>query len=189
MIKRNKKPVKKKAKPRGRNDIKFMKAIGELAADANKHNKWWTRRSKHGRDTLFESPQLLLEAFNEYANDNLTNPDHLVEWRDKGLRLIPVKRVFLMDGFLRYCGTHKDYWHEFKESKKYANSKEWRDVVKLIDQTIREDKMSGIYNGTLNANVGVRDLKLSENISMEVSEHRKAAGDLFPDDKDFKNNK
>lgn len=189
MIKRIKKVTKKKLKPRGRNDKKFLQEISKLSAKANQGNEWWKIRSKHGRDTLFGSPQLLFEAFEEYSQWCKNNPDYATEWKGRGLVKIPLKRVLLMQSFLMYCGTHGDYWHEFKQSKTYTNGKEWRDVVKLIEQTIYADKYNGAANGLLNSNLIIRDLKLSENINMDVSEHRKAAADLFPDEKEFKNKK
>src|SRR6478609_1227008 len=114
MLNKKKKPAKKKLDPRGNRDKNFMRQIGKLAAEVNKGNNWWEQRSKHGRDTLFKNPELLLEAFDEYTAWNENNPDYAAEWRDKRLVKIPLKRVLLIGGFLAYCDAHTDYWHEFK---------------------------------------------------------------------------
>ena len=181
-----KKDIKAQAKRNYSKNKKTINALRNLGAEASIGNQWWKLRSKHGRDTLFESPQLLKEAFNEYVEWCEQHPEYAAEWKDKRLVKIPLKRVLLLEAFMSYCDTYADWWSEFKGSKAYANNKEWGRVMKEIETRIYVDKAIGATNGLLNSNVMIRMLKLSENINMDVSEHRKAAADLFPDDKDFK---
>lgn len=177
---------KKKIKPSKK---KFGVGASPESISASTGNEWWLQRSKHGRDALFDDPEKLLQAFREYVKYCNDNPDYATEWKGRGLVKIPLKRVLLLQGFLMYCNTHTEWWYQFKKSKTYERDPGFAEVMKLIEQTIYNDKFSGAANGKLNANLIIRDLRLSENINMDVSEHRKAAGDLFPDEKEFLNKK
>lgn len=140
-------------------------------------NQFWKLRSKHGRDKLFETPELLWEAACEYFEWCEENPLMEVEQAkgtskpekdDEGkfvwppnLIELPKMRPFTMQGLCLYldCGTA--YFRNFK-SEERSQSKDFKSIIGKIEETIYNQKFSGAAAGFLNANIIARDLGLSD---------------------------
>ncbi len=60
---------------------------------APKNNKFWMLRSRHGRDTLFASPELLWEAATEYFTWCEKNPLIEVDFRGTLLKRIRIPKM------------------------------------------------------------------------------------------------
>ena len=123
-------------------------------------NQFWKLRSKHGRDKLFESPELMWEAACEYFQWCEDNPLIETDFRGKDADEVhlPKMRAFTVQGLCRYldCNTH--YFNDFKS----ANHKGFSDVLTRIMDTIYDQKFTGAAAGFLNPNIIARDLGLSE---------------------------
>lgn len=125
-------------------------------------NQFWKLRSKHGRDKLFETPELLWEAACEYFEWVEANPLIEIDFKtvDKVLEEIrlPKMRPFTMHGLCLYldCGTA--YFRQFKDTKKEGFST----VIEKIEETIYNQKFEGASAGFLNANIIARDLGLAD---------------------------
>lgn len=152
---------------------------------APKGNKFWELRSKHGRDKLFATPELMWEAAKEYFEycietpwvkyeqsktpikpmlDDLTGemiwPSQLVE--------IPTARPFTLMGLCLYLDCNTQYFAEFKRNLT-PNDKDFSVVIARIEDIIRNQKFEGASVGVFNANIIARDLGLMDNVNNNVT--------------------
>ena len=127
---------------------------------APKNNEFWKLRSKHGRDKLFETPDLLWDAACEYFQWCEDNP---IEAEDnkgtKNVNTVKFNRPFTIKGFCLYCDA-SEAW--FKEFKKRDLSQDFITIIHKIGDIIYNQKFEGAIVGIYNANIIARDLGLSE---------------------------
>ena len=140
---------------------------------APKGNKFWELRSKHGRDKLFKTPELLWKAACEYFQWVLDNPLYEVDFRGKDADRVelPHTRPFTIQGFVLYCDASVNFFNTFEESlkgKKDKLSKDFLLICTRIRQTIYKQKLEGAACGFYNANIIARDLGLVEKAESEV---------------------
>lgn len=159
------------------------------AVDASMGNEWWKNRAKHGRDKLFEDPELLWEAACEYFKWSMDNP--LKESRLASVKGYPTVvqlskiRAFTLKGLCLYLGCNENYFRTWR-----SRGVEGFDmVIEQIEQTIYKQKFDAAAADLLNANIISRDLGLKEQSEVDINMPRKSVDDLFPDEKEFSNEK
>lgn len=132
---------------------------------APKGNQFWRLRSKHGRDKLFETPELLWEAACEYFQWCEENPLYKTEaFAYQGnvvLKEVPVMRAMLMPQLCFYLNCSDSYFRTFK-STLTEKDKDFLTVINEIEQTIYSQKFQGASASLLNANIIARDLGLAD---------------------------
>ncbi len=130
---------------------------------APQENQFWKLRSKHGRDKLFASPQLLWQACCEYFEWCEANPFIEVDFRGKGNTevKIPKMRPFTLQGLTQYLGCNTGYFRTFKQQLP-AGEQDFNTVITRVEETIYNQKYSGAAAGFLNANIIARDLGLTD---------------------------
>lgn len=145
-----------------------------MAQGAPKGNKFWTLRSKHGRDRIFSTPEILWEAACEYfqwCEDNPLKEDSVEVLRinGEGDRLqheeIAKMRAFTIQGLCLYLGCNTKYFNQFENSIKNndsESSKDFSNIITRIRDTIYNQKFTGAAAGFLNANIISRDLGLTD---------------------------
>jgi len=133
---------------------------------APKGNQFWKLRSKHGRDKLFASPELMWDAACEYFQWCEDNPWNKVETTIKpngiDIKTIPTERPFTIHGLCLYLDCNTQYFSDFKKNIK-EKDKDFSLVITRIEQTIYKQKFEGAAVGAFNANIIARDLGLSDN--------------------------
>lgn len=148
---------------------------------APKQNQFWKLRSKHGRDKLFATPDLMWKAACEYFQWCDENPFFEVEqaksilkpYKDKETKEVtfpdqfvklPKMRPYTMQGLCLYLDCSTSYFREFKSNLTKTNEidKEFLTVTTRIEETIYNQKYSGAASGFFNPNIIARDLGLSE---------------------------
>jgi hypothetical protein len=126
---------------------------------APKGNQFWKLRSKHGRDKLFKTPQLLWEAACEYFQ---WCEDHPIEAEDnkgtKNVNRVKFNRPFTKDGFFLYVDASDDWLRNFKA----IADKDFLQVIHRIERIIYNQKFEGAVIGIYNSNIIARDLGLKE---------------------------
>lgn len=127
---------------------------------APKGNSFWKNRSKHGRDKLFESAELLWEAACEYFHWCDTNPLKSIEYHSGKRKTVPKMRAYTLHGFCLYVKANTDYWRIFKSGK----HEDFYTVIKDIEDVIYNQKFEGAAAGLLNANIISRDLGLADKV-------------------------
>lgn len=148
---------------------------------APKGNTFWKLRSKHGRDRLFETPQLLWEAACEYftwcdkhpwyRNEQAKNPGKGVIREDgkvffpPAIVKIPTARPYTLHGLCLYLDANTFYLIQFEKSiekKEDELSKDFSQVLTRIREIIFQQKFEGAAIGAFNASIIARDLGLAE---------------------------
>lgn len=128
-------------------------------------NKFWQIRSKHGRDKLFKTPELLWEAACEYFEWCDNNP--LTE--DKGFAFQGVVtheefkklRPYTLEGLCRYCDCNTAYFRVFK-SQLTEKNKDFNTVIQDIEDVIHNQQYSGAATELLNPNIVARKLGIKD---------------------------
>jgi len=135
-------------------------------------NQFWKLRSKHGRDKLFETPELMWEAACEYFQWCEDNPFIKSEakvvsgFKESGsveIAELPVLRPFTIQGLCRYLDCNTKYFYDFKD----ANHEGFSEILTRIMDIIYDQKFSGAASGFFNANIIARDLGLADKKDVE----------------------
>jgi hypothetical protein len=161
-------------------------------------NEFWKLRSKHGRDTLFASPELMEEAIHEYFQWCINNPFKKAEAKTVNIgdyqskveiAELPVMRPFTIQGLCGYIDCNTRYFSEFEANligKTDELSKGFSAVITRARDVIYRQKFEGAASGFFNANIIARDLGLKDESNVNVNDNRKATSDLFPLDESQK---
>lgn len=148
---------------------------------AHKGNQSWKLRSKHGRDKLFATPELLLESAYEYFEWCDNNPWVKTETTrtEKGFieKEMPTQRPYSKMGWYLYIGC-SDTW--LKEFKKVCNE-DFLLVIEQIENAIAKQQWEGASVGTFNANIIARTLGLKEQTESVNINHNKNESELTPE--------
>lgn len=130
---------------------------------APKGNQFWKIRSKHGRDKLFTTPELLWDAACEYFQWCESNP---IEAEDnkgtKNVNKVKFNRPFTRKGFCIYCDATEHWYTEFKKGLNQSTDKDFLYICRKIEEIIDTQKFEGAAIGIFNANIIARDLGLSD---------------------------
>lgn len=124
-------------------------------------------RSKHGRDKLFASGELLWEACCEYFEWVEKNP----LWEAKAfafqgavtIESLPKMRAMTIDGICLFLDIDRRTWLAWRDDQGLSP------VVMKADQVIREQKFSGAAADLLNPNIIARDLGLVDRAASEIT--------------------
>jgi hypothetical protein len=129
---------------------------------APKGNEFWKMRSKHGRDTLFASPELLWESACEYfewCNSNpIVSSKNTASTNGSSNEIKEFQRPFTRQGLFFFLKCSEDWLRNFKKEC----SEDFLRVVIAIEQTIDnqqiEHSLVGIFNANLTARIqGIKD--------------------------------
>lgn len=155
-------------------------------------NNFWELRSKHGRDRIFASPEILWESACEYFQWCIDNPHQIAEQRKGALIIpkdfegdlgeltsslvhIPQQRPFTIHGLCIFLGCHTKYFAEFKADLKSKDCKletsiavDFSNIVSRIEEIIYNQKFDGAASGFFNPNIIARDLGLRDKTELST---------------------
>lgn len=139
----------------------------QKSMSAPKGNKFWEKRSKHGRDKIFKTPDILWETACEYFEWCQANPlqeEQLIKLKDSIKREnLNKMRPFTLKGLCIFMGVHSTYFHEFEQGLKGKDdqlSQDFSQITKRIRDIIFTQKFDGAASGFFNNNIIARDLGL-----------------------------
>lgn len=125
---------------------------------APKGNQFWKARSSHGRDPIFESPEKLWEAAQEYfewVDKHPLKAAELVKFQGNAkVKKVPKMRAMTLDGLQLFLDISHETWRQYSERNDFIA------VTTRIDKIIRTQKFEGAASELLNANIIARDLGL-----------------------------
>lgn len=128
-----------------------------------KGNQFWKLRAKHGRDKLFETPELLWAAACEYFEWAENNPLYETKaFAYQGVIIteeLPKMRAMTLSQLCFYLNCNEAYFRTFKNQLP-ANEVDFNTVIKDIEQIIYNQKFQGASADLLNANIISRELGL-----------------------------
>jgi hypothetical protein len=120
-------------------------------------NAFWKKRAKHGRDKLFKSPELLMQAVEEYLryvdNSPWMNKEAIKGGEFAGqIVSIPTARPYTLSGLCLYLNCNRGYFSDFKKTC----SKDFSEVISRIEDTIFTQQIEGALVGAFNPNLTAR---------------------------------
>ncbi len=123
-------------------------------------NQFWKARSKHGRDRLFASAELLWDACCEYFQWVEDNP--LLEMKPFAYQGVVIQepvakmRAMTINGLCLFLDIDETTWRAWREVDDFST------VVSKAEKIIYEQKFTGAAADLLNPNIIARDLGLAD---------------------------
>ena len=130
-------------------------------------NEFWKIRSKHGRDKLFATPDLLWNAACEYFQWTADNPMIQTDFVGAGAKevQIPHIRPLTFQGLCMYVDANTQWYSQFEKSlvgKDDQLSKDFSVICSRIRDIIYRQKFDGAACGFYNPLLISRDLGLAD---------------------------
>lgn len=161
---------------------------------APKGNQFWKLRSKHGRDKLFASPQLLLKACQEYFDWVDSHPWYKTEQLKRARQdpktkkwvstiQVPTARPYTIQGLCRYLDCNTLWLNQFEkalEGKEDEESRDFSKIVTHVREVIYQQKFEGAAVGAFNGNIIARELGLSDRSELTGKGGEKLIPDRLP---------
>jgi hypothetical protein len=129
-----------------------------MAAPAG--NQFWKARSKHGRDRIFASADLLWEACCEYFQWVEDNP--LFEMKPFAYQGVVVQepvakmRAMTIGGLCIFLDIDETTWRAWRDQEDFST------VITRVEQIIYQQKFTGAAADLLNPNIIARDLGMHD---------------------------
>lgn len=139
-------------------------------------NQFWKARSKHGRNKIFASAELLWEACCEYFEWVEANP--LYEDKVSFFQGVPTHdtiekmRAMTIGGLCIFLDIDRSTWSAWKTDDDFSR------VVARAERVIYEQKFTGAAADLLNPNIIARDLGLSDKQEVKTTEAVRPAKDM-----------
>ncbi len=138
-------------------------------AKFEKGNSFWKSRSKHGRDKLFETPELLLKSAEEYFDWCDENPweskKEVISDKGNSVEIKPTQRPYSLGGWYHYIGASDSWLRNFKKSC----SNDFLRVIEEVENYIATQQWEGATVGAFNANIIARTLGLTDKSQTDVT--------------------
>ncbi|MEN6547928.1 MAG: DNA-packaging protein [Armatimonadia bacterium] len=141
-------PAKKPIKP------------SEVDSQFRPGNRFWERRSSHGRKPVFDNPEQLWSACCEYFEWVEQNP--LMEMRPFAYQGVVVQepvakmRAMTNEGLCLFLDIGTSTWSDYRKRPDFS------EVVTRVDGVMRTQKFTGAAADLLNPNIIARDLGLAD---------------------------
>lgn len=136
-------------------------------------NEYWKLHTKHGRDKLFKTPDLLWEAACEYFQWTEDNPLIEIDYVGKDATKVekPHTRPLTIQGLCIYLDVNTLYFNDFEDSLKGKEdelSKAFSQICTRIRQIIYRQKFDGAACGFYNHAIIARELGLVEQSTVKM---------------------
>ena len=145
---------------------------------AEKGNQHWKKRSKNGRDKLFENPQLLWDSAVEYFEMTDANNYEVVETTQtsKGNydKVKKIERPYSKAGWFIYIGCSDTWLTNFKKTA----DNDFLRVIEEIEMIIEENQFSGAVVGIFKENIISRKLGLSDKKEIDADINSNITGSI-----------
>lgn len=112
---------------------------------ATKGNEFWKLRTKHGRDKIFATPEIIYEAAREYKN--------------KKQKIEP----YLISELCKYIGVNQTYFNQTKDNFIL-------EIIGNIRKEFSEHNINLYKKGLISSNLVARQLKGKSKIEVEINE-------------------
>lgn len=128
-------------------------------------NQFWKLRSKHGRDKIFSTPELLWEACCEYleATDKRKWLKTEFNGKDAIECKIPNETPYTWTGLYLFLDIDHKTWVD------YENREGFIPICTRVRNIIYTQKFEGAAVGAFNSNLIARDLQIRDNTSTDLN--------------------
>lgn len=134
---------------------------------APKGNQFWMARTKHGRDKLFASAEVLWEACCEYFEWVEANPlweNRVAQFQGAPVDMPVAKmRAMTISGLCLFLDMDRSTWTAWKVDQDFSA------IVTRAEEVIYSQKFAGAAADLLNANIIARDLGLKDASTSELT--------------------
>lgn len=154
-------------------------------------NEFWKKRSKHGRDKIFKTPEILKEACEEYlefTHRRLLNEIDFVG-KDATEVIKPHIVPFTISGLCIFLGVNTQYFDDFEDALKPETNKQDKDfslIIHAIKDIIYTQKFEGAAIGFFQHNIIARDLGLRDVKDINIDANRETIQNIFPTPEELK---
>lgn len=142
---------------------------------APKGNQFWKARTKHGRDKIFNDPEILWNACCEYfewvENNPLYESKAFAYQGEVKIETLPKMRAMTLAGLCLFLDIEEETWRLYKGREDFIG------VITRAEKVIYEQKFTGAAAELLNPNIIARDLGLSDKQELD---HRSSDGSMKP---------
>lgn len=131
---------------------------------------FWKQKHRHaGRPKLFESPEMMLEAANEYFE--VTAKRFWNDQKHSGGKIVNLKisPPFTILGFCLFIGASRNWWNEFRSAQEKEKDSKFLGVIRYISDMIEMQQIEGAAIGAFNGNIISRMLGLVDKKETEVT--------------------
>lgn len=149
-------------------------------------NQFWKMRSKHGRDKLFETPELLWESacdYFQFCDDNpwvrtKTQSYDKGEFSGESLEEIPTQRPYSKKGLFVFIDCSDTWLTNFKKTA----SNDFLRVIERIENIIETQQWEGATVGAFNSNIIARTLGLKDSSDITTGGDKITDKNLSPEE-------
>lgn len=141
----------------------------------NNGNQFWKARSTHGRKTMWESPEQLLDACQQWfqwVEDNPLTEYKVAQFQGQPVEMeVPKMRAMTIGGLCIFLGMTSETWRTYRDKDGFSV------IVTEVEQVIYNQKFVGASADLLNSNIIARDLGLADK-----KDHASSDGTMSPVD-------
>lgn len=138
-------------------------------------DRYWMLRQTHGRNKLYETPELLMERcldYFEWVESNPLQEAKLVSFQgDSTLESIPKMRAMTISALCSHLGMSVDTWDLYRKREDFIG------VCAAVEQIIYNQKFEGASADMLNASIIARELGLMDKTQID---HKSTDGSMSP---------
>lgn len=142
-----------------------------MAAPSN--NKFWKKRSKHGRDKIFATPEILKEACYEYFEHQSKNKWEKTDYKGKEVEMvkIPTSSPFTIKGLCLFLGVNSKFINQFESGLDLTTEEghDFSNIITHVREIIFIHKFEGAVVGAYNSNIIARELGLTDKKEVNTS--------------------
>ena len=142
-----------------------------------KGNRAWEARTQYGREKIFKTPEIMLNAANEYFNWVADNPlEKQIIYQGKvSDETEKLMRAMTIGGLCTFWDVNSDYLTDFVDNLNLdpetgpEQDRDFSRIIKRIRQVIYNQKFEGASAGLLNSNIIARELGLADKQANEIT--------------------
>lgn len=135
-------------------------------------NQFWKLRSKHGRDKLFATADLLWEASCDYfqwCDDNPLKEEKIFHYQGVTSKdTMDKMRAYTITALCLYLNCNTQYFNNFESNNK--ENEDFSVILTRIRETIYSQKFVGAAADLLNPSIIARDLGLADKQEVEITD-------------------
>jgi hypothetical protein len=123
---------------------------------------FWKKRTKHGRDKLFTTPEILWEACLEYFEytEKRTWPKIEYKGNPPEKTVVNLRVPFTQRSLYIFLNIHHSTWLDYRDN----HGEDFSAIVATVDDMIYNQKFDGAAVGAFSATLIARDLGLADRI-------------------------
>jgi len=131
---------------------------------AQSGNQWWKLRSKHGRDKIFSTPEILWEEAVKYFEATDARKWIKKDWVGKDAMQVERENEtpYTKSGLFLFLGIDINTWDLYKDREDFIH------ITSRIEQIIYTQKIEGAAVGAFNQNIVARELGLAEKTEIKA---------------------